>query len=362
MPPPGALEPRTARLLIFLALALAAFSIHRYWFASPPGPYLVFSGSTMGTTWSVKVASERFSPDEQRRVAATSQAALDRVDDLMSTWDPESEVSRFNALRSSEPFQVSKETAEVVAIAAEVSALSDGAFDITVRPLVNAWGFGAVDTPLEQPAPETLAAARARVGWQKLGLADARLHKSHPATEIDLSAIAKGFGVDQVAETLLSLGHRDFLVEVGGEVRASGRRLDGAVWRVAIEQPDSAVRAIHRVIELREVSMATSGDYRNYYEEDGVRLSHTIDPREGTPIRHSLASVTVLHSSAVWADAWATALNVLGPEAGYALAEREGLSAYFILRDAQGGPGGFTSRATPSFAKLLEATASSEAR
>jgi thiamine biosynthesis lipoprotein len=386
MPAPGALDRRSLRLLIFLLLALAAISIHRYWFAAPPGPYLAFAGQTMGTTWDVKVASSPFSPGEQRRVAAAAQAALDRVNALMSTWDPASEISRFNASESLEPFAIAPETAAVLRIAAEVSERSEGAFDITVRPLVNAWGFGAVNTLPSTPTPETLAALRRHVGWQKIVLDEdtSSVRKAHPKTEIDLSAIAKGFGVDQVAEALEALGHHDYLVEVGGELRASGVRLDGAVWRVAIEQPDSEIRAIHQVLELKNLSMATSGDYRNFYEEAGVRLSHTIDPREGAPIRHALASVTVLHPSAVHADAWATALNVLGPEAGYAVAVREGLPAYFILREESlqrgdeslqrkekslqrdeeslqrsekgleaGVPPRFVSRATPSFAALL---------
>lgn len=361
MPAPGALDRRTLRILIFLLLALAAFSIHRYWFAAPPGPYLTFAGQTMGTTWEVKVASESFSPNEQRRTAAAAQAALDHVDGLMSTWNPDSEVSRLNAWSERGSFRLSRETSDVLAVANEISELTEGAFDVTVRPLVNAWGFGAVDGPAAAPSAEALAALRERVGWRKLSV-DPRapsIRKAHPGTEVDLSAIAKGFGVDQVAEALLALGHRDFLVEVGGELRASGVRLDGAPWRVAIEQPDSPIREIHEVIELRDLSMATSGDYRNYYEEAGVRISHTIDPREGRPIRHRLASVTVLHAKAVYADAWATALNVLGPEAGYALAEREGLAVYFIQRAESpeaGTPRQFTTRATRRFAALLEQT------
>jgi thiamine biosynthesis lipoprotein len=161
-----------------------------------------------------------------------------------------------------------------------------------------------------------------------------------------LSAIAKGYAVDQVADALRGLGYGDFLIELGGEVRAQGRRPDGAFWRVAIERPDSALRAVFEVVPLRDFALATSGDYRDYYELGGRRISHTIDPRTGRPVEHALASVSVLHPDAVHADALATALTVLGPEAGYALAEREGLAAYFIVRRKEGG---FSSFATPAF-------------
>jgi thiamine biosynthesis lipoprotein len=165
----------------------------------------------------------------------------------------------------------------------------------------------------------------------------------------DLSAIAKGYGVDQVAEALVALGHGDFLVEVGGEMRARGRRLDGEPWRVAIETPDSDVRRVWETLLLRDMALATSGDYRSYYEAGGRRYSHTIDPRSGRPVEHELASVSVLHAEAIWADALATALNVLGPEAGYALAEAEGWAAYFLVRDPAGQ---FSPRETPAFTRV----------
>jgi len=175
------------------------------------------------------------------------------------------------------------------------------------------------------------------------------LTKAIPTLALDLSAIAKGYVVDLIAAAIQQQGYERFLVEVGGELRAGGQHLDGAPWRVAIETPDVAGRAIHQVVSLEGRGMATSGDYRNYYERDGARFSHALDPRTGRPVAHRLASVTVLHETAAEADAWATALQVLGPEAGYALAVEEGLAAYFIVRRGEG----FESRATAAFTPVL---------
>jgi thiamine biosynthesis lipoprotein len=241
---------------------------------------------------------------------------------------------------------------EVLKVAEFVSLRSDGAFDITVGPLVEAWGFGSRGAEEQAPSERSLQALLSDVGYRLLVLdaAEKKLRKTRPAVEVDLSAIAKGYGVDRIAEALDGLGHHEYLVELGGELRARGQRLDGNPWRVAIEKPSEDLRRIHQVLELKNRAMATSGDYRNYYELDGRRISHTLDPRSGRPLDHSLASVSVLHERAVLADAWATALNVLGENAGYTLAIEEGLAAYFITRSA---PGKFESRSTPSFAAHL---------
>jgi thiamine biosynthesis lipoprotein len=272
----------------------------------------------------------------------------------MSTWDPSSELSRLNALdRADEPFPVSAHTMEVLAAAAEIGEISGGAFDVTVGPLMQAWGFGTDSYQLRRPAPEELEALRERVGQAALLTLDedaGTVSKGHPDVEVDVSAIAKGHGVDRVAEALEALGYRNYLVEIGGELRAAGRKLDGTPWRVAIEKPESDSRAIHQIVILEDRALATSGDYRNFYLEGGERFSHTMDPRTGAPVHHRLASVSVLHPSAMYADAWATALNVLGAEAGYALAIRQGLPAYFIER---GPEGQYTIRMTPDFAPLL---------
>ena len=359
MPPHAGLDRRTRALLVAGMILLLGFSGWRLFFAAPPGPYVALSGRSMGTTWDVKVASRGLRGDAVRGLAATIQARLDHVESLMSTYDPDSELMRFNRQASTEPFPASPETLAVFAAAREVSRLSSGAFDVTVKPLVEAWGFGAASRDDDPPSDAEIQSLRERVGWDRIAVDPpaGTLRKTRADVEADLSAIAKGFGVDEVADALAGLGYENYLVEVGGELRARGRRLDGLHWRVAIERPDATTRAIQEVIELRDQAMATSGDYRNYYERDGVRLSHTIDPRDGHPIRHRLASVTVLHATAMQADGLATALDVLGPDEGYTLAVREGLAAYLLVR---GEDGGFEVRATPAFSALLTEDADDE--
>jgi thiamine biosynthesis lipoprotein len=352
MPPPAALDRRTRTLLAIGVALLLCLSVYRLWFASPPGPYVSFSGSTMGTTWNVKVAGKDLGPEALREIGARIGESLDDVVRRMSTWESTSELSRFNASTSTLPFAISGPVVHVMTIAEQISRRSGGAFDVTVGPLVNAWGFGSEGPVTSPPSQATLDALLARVGYPGLQLDPlaATLRKAHPKMQVDVSAIAKGYGVDRVAEALENLGRYDYLVEVGGELRARGRRGDGRAWRVAIERPSQQMRTLHRVIELGDNAMATSGDYRNYYKLDGQRISHTIDPRSGRPILHTLASVSVVHESATWADAWATALNVLGPDAGYALAEAQGLSAHFIV---SAGPGNFENFSTAAFEALL---------
>ncbi len=200
------------------------------------------------------------------------------------------------------------------------------------------------------PTEPELARLAERVGYERI-VVDAEagtLTKTHPLTVADLSAVAKGYGVDQVAEALEDMGVLAFMVEIGGEIRARGRKAGGAPWRAGIEAPDAEVRSIYRAVDLVDMAIATSGDYRNYYEIDGVRYAHLIDPRTGRPARHAGASVSVLHPRAAVADAWATALSVLGPDEGFALAEREGLAAFFLTR----AEGGLVSRATRAFEQL----------
>ena len=357
-PQTTALSPRARLLLPIMVLALAAVSIHRYC-AQPPRTVVSFEGATMGTTWSVKIATTGLPLDIERARIREITAALDRVDGLMSTWKPESELSRFNRHEGGVPFPVSPETLAVFEIATEVSELTAGAFDVTVGPLVAVWGFGAGATARAPPSTRELEALLGRVGFRNVSV-DAQagtLEKTSAEVVCDLSAIAKGFAVDEVARVLSVRGHENFLVEVGGELRARGAHLDGSPWRVAIETPLDGRRSIHRIVELRDLAMATSGDYRNYYEQDGRRISHTIDPRTGQPITHALASVTVLHPDAAHADALATALDVLGPEAGYHFANAHSIAAYFIVRDqVRAGAidqAGFNVRMTKNFEPLL---------
>lgn len=353
-PPPrtSAALPIRVRVLLPLLLLVLGYASVRLYGRVPDRAVVELSGAALGTTWSVKLATSELGAEKRRTAFDAVAAQLERVDALMSTWRDDSELSRFNASTTQLPFAIASETGAVVAIALAVSAHSGGALDVTVGPLVDAWGFGRPERR-GPPGDAELAKLREAVGWQQLvlGTDERSLAKRTAALRVDLSAVAKGYAVDEIARALAGLGYRDFLVEVGGELRARGRHLDGAPWRVAIEVPEPSERRIHRIVELRDSSMATSGDYRNFYQLAGRRFSHTIDPRTGRPIEHSLASVTVVHPEAAWADAWTTALHVLGPEEGYALAAAQQLAAYFIVRQ----PDGFEVQLTPAFEPHLAA-------
>ncbi len=295
----------------------------------PPPAALELSGPTMGTSYRVTLPG---APRDDGAIGAAVRQALDRVDALMSTYRADSEVSRLNRHESSEPLSISAETHAVLAAAQEISSATGGAFDITVGPLVDAWGFGPEETSAP-PSAETVRGLMERTGWQKLVL-DAQgpaVRKTVPQLRIDLSAIAKGYAVDLVAEALERLGYRQYLVEVGGEIRAAGRRADGDLWRVGVERPDSTGRSVHRILPLSDTAVATSGNYRNFREADGQRFGHVLDPRTGRPTANRVVSATVLDPSAMRADALATALLVLGENDGMALAEREDLAVLLLV-------------------------------
>lgn len=277
-----------------------------------------FAGRIMGTRYSVVVlVDQTVEALGEEALGDLILAQLTQVDSAMSTWKPDSEVSRFNRHRSTDPFPVSAETLQVVAGAQQVSGASGGAFDVTVGPLVDAWGFGA-DEPTEPPAEQQLAALSERVGYRKLtvDLAAATLTKLHPELEINLSAIAKGYAVDRVVQALKESGVASALVDVGGEVYALGRPAPDRKWRVAIERPDGSGET-QRILELENQALATSGDYRNFRTlDDGRTVSHLFDPRTQAPMQHAGASVSVIAPDCTTADAWATALFVLGPKEG----------------------------------------------
>lgn len=343
-----------AKVLLPLGLViLFALTFQRFFLADGRLPIHEFPGKTMGTTYLVKVVAEDVTPDRRDEIAGAIENRLERVNVLMSNWDPDSEVSRFNRHASDEPFEVAPETLEVFRVAREVSEGSDGAFDITVAPLVEAWGFGPEGRLPELPDAQTLAEIEIRVGYDLISIdpATRTLTKANPGTTADLSAIAKGYGVDHVAAALDSLGFESYLVEVGGELRARGVKPDGTPWRVAIEAPYIGVREVFEALELIDSSIATSGDYRNFYEVDGIKYAHILDPRTGRPVEHAGASVSVVHERAVVADAWATALSVLGPEEGPIVAEREGVAAYFIARSGEA----LEPRATSAFEAYAQA-------
>lgn len=322
--------------------------------AEPVHDTLILAGTTMGTKWNAAVVDPPAAgKDLQREI----QEVLSRVDGLMSTYKTDSELSVFNRCGSVEPQPLSAETVEVVAEALRVAHLSDGAFDPTVLPLVDAWGFGPAGRRAGVPGDQEIERALSQVGWGRLALdrAALTLAKSDPAIQLDLSAVAKGYAVDAAAERLLALGCQDFMVEVGGEVRTAGANARGTPWRIGIEKPELAAagagRRAGQVVELSALSLATSGDYRNWREFDGKRYSHTIDPRSGRPVEHALASVSVIAASCMTADALATAIEVLGPEAGWDFVQGQtGVEALLIVRLPDGS---FAERFTPGFARLL---------
>jgi thiamine biosynthesis lipoprotein len=296
-----------------------------------------FSGLTMGTSWSVKVI-DLPGTINQSTVDDSISKTLAAISRSMSTYDTESELSRFNSSSSTDWFAASDALVEVLGAANEVSKLTGGAFDITVGPLVNLWGFGPQDSHGDIPGKDEIDSALARTGYRNIELkqAPAAVRKQLPGLYIDLSAIAKGYAVDRIAELLGQQGIDNYLVEIGGELRARGHNERGTSWRVGIERPLTTARSVYAAIEINEAGLATSGDYRNYFEQDGQRYSHTINPLTGRPVTHRLASVTVIAASTMRADALATAMMVLGPEDGYALAERESIVALFIIRADDG--------------------------
>lgn len=315
---------------------------------------LTLRGLTMGSTWSAK-----YRPATNTLPArAVEQALQTRLDDLeqqMSTWRADSDLSRFNASTSTNWFPVPRDTALVVREALEVSRLTDGAFDVTVFPLVQLWGFGPGGKKGRVPSDVEIAVALKRVGWQKLHarLDPPALRKTQPDVVVDLSAICPGYASDCLGEVLAKFGVQDFLVDVGGELKARGNGAVGSGWRVGVERAGDLqsmsvagsstqdggykppARALAATFALNNQSLATSGDYRNFFTLTARRYSHHLDPRTGWPTESGIASVSVVHGNTMRADAMGTALTVLGFERAWALAQREKLGVLFILRDGE---------------------------
>lgn len=312
-----------------------------------------FTGETQGTTYSVKIYDEEsISEAEVDAVGEAIRTRLASIDRALSTYRDDSEISRFNAHADTTPFKVSQDLVEVFTLAREVSAVSDGAFDITVGPLVDAWGFGKNGETPKNISAAKLAVLRERVGYEKLDVdaTASTLRKTRRDVVCDVNAIAQGYTVDRLAGDLDALGHTNYMVEVGGEVKARGLNVRGVPWRIGIEKPIVEGRQLAHVVGLKDCALATSGDYRHYREVGGMRVSHTIDPRTGRPIAHALASVSVFHERCAAADAFSTALMVLGPEAGYNLAVEQNLPALFIVHD---GDSAFVEKATPRYTEMF---------
>jgi len=306
----------------------------------------------MGTRYTVEVVVNELSPQRFSELEGVVEATLADVNAKMSNYLEDSEVSRLNRWTEAGPFKVSSDSLEVLQHASEISSTTGGAFDITVAPLVSAWGFGPPGRPPAQPTTDEIERLQESTGWEKLQVerVTSTVTKARPDLTLDLSAIAKGYGVDRVADALDAEGVEHYMVEVGGEVRTKGLNSQGGPWRIGIERPVPGDQAIDLIVPLSGFAMATSGDYRNYYEVEGRRISHTIDPRTGYPIAHNVASVSVIAPLCVRADAYATGLLVLGPE-GFDLAEGLGLAAYFLQRDKEGV---FVGRMTTAFKEILE--------
>lgn len=298
-------------------------------------PEYELSGSALGTTFSVLLVAPADSLS-RKELRASIVDDLDAIDRLASTWRDDSELSNFNRNTKTDWIETSQEFCESIDSALEISRLTDGAFDITVGPLVNLWGFGPDHDVLEPPSDSALRAVLEDVGFRKLQTrCDVpAVRKQRSGLYVDLSGWAKGYAVDKVAALLDQNELKDYLVEVGGELRVRGLNAERLKWAVAVETPSRIKRVPHEVLRVTDTGVATSGDYRNYFEHEGQLYSHTIDARTGRPVDHALAAVTVVNPSAAFADAMATALLVLGPAEGPRRAEELGIAAYFLIRKA----------------------------
>jgi len=309
-----------------------------------------FTGAMMGTTYHIKVVGSMTDP-ESTATAEAIEDALKNVDTKMSTYKSDSEVSQVNAASAGVPVSLSEDTFHVFTLARQVNEESDGAFDITVGPLVNAWGFGPAG-PGKTPDDAELSELLKLVGPDKFVLDPVAntLTKTDGSVYCDPASVSEGYAVDEVAEVLLARGYKDFMVEVGGEVRCAGQNAGGGPWKIAIEKPVDGDRVIQEVVGLQDTSLSTSGNYRKFYMVDGKRISHTIDPKTGRPVAHQLASASVLHPICALADAYSTAIMVLGPEKGLAFAEKMGLPTLLIIH---GEDGQLITRETGSFAQYV---------
>ena len=290
-------------------------------------------GNTMGTTYSVTFFS--LQAVDSDLLQQEMEQELELINDLMSTYRPASELMQFNQLQSTEPFTLSEPTAKVVAEAIRIGQQTGGVLDITVGPLVELWGFGARGRIAERPLPEQLAMIIDYVGLDKIILSNNQLSKLDPRIAIDLSTIAKGYGVDRLADILEAAGITDYLVDIGGEMRVGGTKPDRA-WRVAIEKPVAGNRAVQQIITPGDMAVATSGDYRNYFEQDGIRYSHLLDPRTAEPVQHRTVSSTVIHRSSMTADGYATALHIMNAEEALQFANQHQLALLLIVKTDDG--------------------------
>ncbi|MFL1482228.1 FAD:protein FMN transferase [Pseudomonas grimontii] len=305
-----------------------------------------FGGPTMGSTYSIQYVRTSSTPGPQE-LQRQVESLLGEVDRQMSTYRSDSAIARFNRLPTNSCQLMPAPILLLVRTGEQLSQGGDGAFDLTVEPLLNLWGFGPQARELKVPDAMTLAQVRQRVGHQHLRINGEQLCKD-AAVEVDFNSIAAGYAVDRIAELLTHQGVQDYLVEATGELKAAGHKPDGAPWRIALEEPRDDQQVAEKILNVNGFGVSTSGDYRNYFQQDGRRYSHTLDARTGTPITHQLASVTVLHPSALMADGLSTLLLILGPEQGWDYAEQHGIAAFFVRREGDG----FVTRTNQAFEQL----------
>ena len=315
-------------------------------------PLASFRGATMGTYYAVRLAQGQDNwPPDTTALQRSVEERLAEINRLMSTYDPNSELSRFNRYLGTDWFAVSPETAEVVRGALDISERTSGAFDPTIGPMVNLWGFGPTKGVVEPPSDQRIQEVLLQVGFRNVQVRQdpPALKKAIPELQLDLSGIAKGYAADNLSEMLTEKGYRNCMVDIGGEVRTRGAKPQQQPWRIGVEKPDSAGRPVQLAVPLTDSGIATSGDYRNYYQHEGIRYSHTIDPTTGRPVEHDVASVSIVASSCMEADALATAVLVMGPEHGYDWCEQHGLVAFLLVREGQQ----FSELRTSAFEKLF---------
>ncbi len=315
---------------------------------NPVPRHYVISGSTMGTQYHVTVVAKQ-PPDD--RLIHSLDNDLETINRQMSTYQEDTEISRFNRATSTDFMPISTGFSEVLRQSFDFFQLTQGAFNPALKPLIERWGFSHETLSIDQlPPAHEIQALLKHTDFKRVELDDHQLRKLDPRLQIDLSAIAKGYAVDVLSNNLAQAGYQHHLVEIGGEVRARGHRSDGTPWKVAIQRPDNPSSAIQQVLALRNQAIATSGDYRNFVEIDGKRYSHVIDPETGYPPDNFIASVSVITSDCIEADALATALMVWSLEQGLQFAERHDLAVFYILRNATG----FSTRASSAFQKLTD--------
>jgi thiamine biosynthesis lipoprotein len=343
-----------AVLAIAIMIAVLVFAFVR---ETPGAENPVFTGETMGTTYTIKLARSPLTKRDLATLQKRINGTLQRIMNQMSTYNEESEISQFNRHNSTEPFEVSADFDFVVRSSLDLARRSNGAFDPTVAPLVSLWGFGPDGESTTTPSPKRVEEAGKLVGYGYLSqLGGHKLKKAIGGLQLDLGAVAKGYAVDDVGRLLLQNGVTNFMVEIGGETVVWGRNADDVKWRIGVQRPDiDAVQGedLQGILHVSGVAIATSGDYRRYSRGAGGQFyPHIIDPRTAKPVSHKLASVTVVGRRCMIADALATALFVLGPNAGMPLvASYSGTEALFIVRNEDGS---FTEIASSGFRALTE--------